>query len=312
MGQDWLKGTRLLPNDMEDTNRQKSPGRPRGSGKGGTELRVGEIKYKPGPDADDRLRRLFTKLLNLAKDEAPVPGNASSRVRFAASRALRMGPDSPDPVTFEVLQAEWTRVLGRLPNHLGLRLHRALSWIGRAKKEPNDPDAAFIFYWIAFNAVYVQENSRTFESTECSPFADFFDTLLHLDSANVIHTAIWHRFSNPIRVLLDNKLVFQLFWNHHAGRDHENWKHAFESNKRKVRQALADHDTKVILNTLFDRLYVLFNQLIHGRATWRGSVNRDQVRDGARILSFLVAIFVELMMSEPDINWGLPDCPDVS
>ena len=36
---------------------------------------------------------------------------------------------------------------------LNLRLRRALSWLERAEKEyaTEDLDAAFIFYWIAFN-----------------------------------------------------------------------------------------------------------------------------------------------------------------
>ena len=289
--------------------RQKRRGRPEGDT---PDMKVVSIKFNPGPDAEDRLRRIFTMLLKFAKSDPRVRGADSPRERFAAFRALRMSPDSPDPVTFEVLQAEWKRVQGKLPKSLELQIHRALSWIEKAKKEPDDPDAAFIFYWIAFNAAYAQDRPRAVESSERSHFADFFDILLHLDSENMIYHAIWHRFSSPIRVLLDNKLVFQLFWNHHAGRDHEHWEHAFESNKRKVRQALADRDTKVILNTLFDRLHFLFYQLIHGRATWRGLANRDQVREGARILSFLLSIFVELMMSEPDIDWGPPDCPVAS
>ena len=57
---------------------------------------------------------------------------------------------------------------------------------------------------------------------------------------------------------------------------------------------------------LFDRLYVLRNQLVHGGATWNSSVNRDQVKDGARILAFIVPIFVDLMMDNPDRDWGAP------
>ena len=35
-----------------------------------------------------------------------------------------------------------------------LRIHRGLSWVQRAEKELEDPDASFIFYWIAFNSIY--------------------------------------------------------------------------------------------------------------------------------------------------------------
>ena len=50
---------------------------------------------------------------------------------------------------------------------------------------------------------------------------------------------------------------------------------------------------------------------MHGGATWNSSVNRDQVRDGARILGFLVPIFVDLMMDNADVDWGLPYYPVV-
>ena len=34
---------------------------------------------------------------------------------------------------------------------------------------------------------------------------------------------------------------------------------------------------------VFDRLYVLRNQLVHGGSTWNSGINRTQVRDGAAI-----------------------------
>lgn len=223
-----------------------------------------------------------------------------------------MSLGSSRALTYDVLQEEWERVEHRLPEHLGLRIHRALSWVERAEREPNDdPDAAFIFYWIAFNATYAQYRPRSLESTERAHFADFFDTILTIDSGQLIYDAIWERFSGSIRVLLDNKFVFQPFWNHYAGRGYENWEHAFDNSKRRVREALAARDTSVILSTLFDRLYVLRIQLMHGGASWRSWVNRDQVRDGARILAFLVPLFIGLMMSRPDIDWGPPDYPVV-
>ena len=46
--------------------------------------------------------------------------------------------------------------------------------------------------------------------------------------------------------------------------------------------ALAEKDTEIIVNELFDRLVVVRNQIIKGGATWVSSVNHDQVRDGAR------------------------------
>lgn len=41
------------------------------------------------------------------------------------------------------------------------------------------------------------------------------------------------------------------------------------------------------------------------------AVNRHQVRDGARILSFLVPVFIDIMMDHPDKDWGAPFYPVV-
>ena len=61
-----------------------------------------------------------------------------------------------------------------------------------------------------------------------------------------------------------------------------------------------------VLSLVFDRLYVLRNQLAHGGATWNSRVNRDQVRDGAAILAFLMPVFVDVMMDNPGEDWGRP------
>ena len=214
--------------------------------------------------------------------------------------------------TVDELNAQWEQVRAALPDALGLRMRRALSWLGRAEQErENDHDAAFIFYWIAFNAAYAKELSRDPASTARDQFTRYFRTVLSLDSNNTVYDAIWKTFHGPIRLLLDNQFVFQPFWEHHGGRGHDNWEYTFQQSRQQVHRALADRDTHFILSTLFDRLYVLRIQLMHGGATWDSSVNRSQVQDGARIMAALVPVFVHLMMSHPDVDWGPMDYPVV-
>ena len=90
-------------------------------------------------------------------------------------------------VTLESLTAEWERVQATLPDNLALRMRRALSWLERAEKETDDDDAAFIFYWIAFNAAYARDRSSDFERRERNLFDDYFDKILRLDSNYTIH-----------------------------------------------------------------------------------------------------------------------------
>ncbi len=194
---------------------------------------------------------------------------------------------------------------------LALRIHRSISWLARAEREQDDPDAQYVFYWIAFNAAYASllENRETRERDN---FSKYFKAIVPLDSDRRIYNAVWNIYSGPIRILLDNKFVFQPFWNYYNGMlGYNNWEERFQREKTRLNDALGSRDTEFILSTLFNRLYVLRNQLIHGGATWNSSVNREQVKDGSRILATLVPIMVDIMMDNPRQDWGPPYYPIV-
>lgn len=59
-------------------------------------------------------------------------GNMDSKALKEAQRAVRDGQ----------------------PQSSSIRVHRAISWLGRAEAETDDHDARFIFLWIALNAAY--------------------------------------------------------------------------------------------------------------------------------------------------------------
>jgi len=221
-------------------------------------------------------------------------------------------PTDPEGLSFAALKAKQRAIRDGFPDAHGLRVHRALSWLNRAELAGDDHDAAFIFYWIAFNAAYADDRDEAVPSGERSAFDDYFRKITDLDGDHRVYAAIWERFPQSIRLLLDNKYVFQPFWKHQnrvAG--HEDWEARLARSRKRTQSALADRDTRVVLTFLFDRLYVLRNQLIHGGATWNSSVNRDQVRDGARIMGFLVPIFIDLMMDNAALAWGAPHYPVV-
>ena len=215
-------------------------------------------------------------------------------------------------LTFSELKAKQRAIREGFPEPVGLRVHRCLSWLDRAEQSTGDEDSAFIFFWISFNAAYAEEIIDNVTYGERSAFDGYFQKLIDLDSSSRIYGAIWEKFPQSIRVFLDNKYIFQPFWKYHNQIDgYEDWQERFDASKRRFNSALANKDTKAVLTMLFDRLYVLRNQLVHGGATWNSSVNRDQVKDGARILAFLVPIFVDLMMDNPDTDWGAPYYPVV-
>jgi hypothetical protein len=113
-------------------------------------------------------------------------------------------------------------------------------------------------------------------------------------------------------MLLANLYVFHPFWQHHNGvQGHADWAERLERSRAAIGHALRDHDTAKILAILFDRLYVLRNQLVHGGSTWNSEVNRAQVRDGAALLGCLLPIFIDLMMDNPRHEWPKPTYPVV-
>ena len=218
------------------------------------------------------------------------------------------------PLDHATLKKKQRAIRDGFPETMGLRVHRALSWIGRAEACDDDDDARFIFLWIAFNAAYADETEFQTAALqgERAVFAGFFDRIVGLDGENRIYHAIWQRFPGPVRLLLQNRYVFHPFWQHHNGiPGFDDWERRFSASARAFAAAFQEGDCARVLSFVFDRLYVLRNQLVHGGATWNSRVNRAQVRDGAAILGFLLPVFVDIMMDNPTADWGRPFYPVV-
>jgi len=190
------------------------------------------------------------------------------------------------------------------PN-LTLRTHRALSWLDRAEQADDDLDAKFIFLWIAFNAAYAVDLDQQHRELETVRFNQFFEKIVSLDDEQLIYEQLWKTFSTTIRVLLDNRFVFQPFWDFHNGRVSEaEWIERFQLAKKRAGNALAKQDTVEVLSVVFNRLYTLRNQLMHGGATWNSAANRDQVRECTKLLATIVPLVIHIMLQHPDTLWG--------
>ena len=208
-------------------------------------------------------------------------------------------------LTAASLVDKWNRnpVSEQRQNPFNLRMRRATSWLARAEQEHDDPDAAFIFYWIAFNAAYAGNIAG-----ERRAFKMFFGKILALRDGRVIFSEMGSKFADAISKFIPNQYVFPDFWTGDIFQqaDRQAWEPSLYRSIRRFHQAIENDNIRDILEELFDRLYVLRNQLIHGGATWHGSVNRGQVKDGAAIMAFLVPHFIDLMLDNPTDDWGIP------
>ena len=190
-----------------------------------------------------------------------------------------------------------------------------MSWLEAAEKAKAaaDIDMAFICYWIAFNAAYLHKQS-TKDEYEYDKFERYFDKIVSLDKARIIYNAIWKDFSREVCAFINNKYVFREFWRfQHGEPGAKNWESTFRKERDNTLHNVnlrGDYKASV-LAVLFSRLYVLRNQLMHGGATWQGTVNRNQVAAATDIMASLVPRFINLMMESPDEDWGEPPYPVV-
>lgn len=206
-------------------------------------------------------------------------------------------------ITSDTLKAQHRLVRDDQPEGLRVRIHRAISWLARAEREVDDPDAAFIFLWIALNAAYAHEFG--FEERELVQIRRFIAVLVEHDLEQRLHAVLFRQFSGPIRTLIDNRFVYEPFWR--ALREHDGsgrWEQQFSDSRETAMRAVLDKRVDVLLQVILDRLYMLRNQLVHGGTTWASSVNRAQLRDGVAILGTLVPVILALMVEMKDFDLG--------
>lgn len=212
---------------------------------------------------------------------------------------------------FASLKRKQREIRSEFSDNLGLRVHRALSWLEKSEQCDDDQDSQFIFLWIAFNAAYAQD-TEVLRHTESEAFSLFIAKLVELDESNKLYNLIWAEFSSSVRVLLDNQYVYQPFWDYHNRKlTEQEWKERFAKAKVAANNALSSKRTDLLVAIILQRLYTLRNQLIHGGATWQSSANRAQIRDGVAFLSKLVPIIVDIMMDNPQVLWGSANYPVV-
>ena len=197
-----------------------------------------------------------------------------------------------------------------------LRLRRCLSWLEKAKHdhENEDFDTSFIFHWVAFNSMYATTESEN----QPSLYKVYFEKITRLDYNHSIRNTLRPIFGPHISPLLRTRYIYGTYWKYDLDRTSKNQTDSLWEEKRKnltktiTAGLTANGDINHALNCIFDLLYVLRNQLIHGLATYKGSVNREQVQNGSMILAKAVPCFAVLMLGYPDQDWGQSPYPPIN
>lgn len=195
------------------------------------------------------------------------------------------------------------------------RLRRAKSWLQCATKEHDSGDLdsghwdlAFVLYWIAFNAAFAKDVLE-FPNTR-KEFRECFRQVLDLDMESEIYHGVRSGFHDAAEEIVSKKYLFKKYWDHVNGKKgNDDWKECLESDLACFKTAMSKpsgENTRSAIRILFERLYTLRNQVVHGGATWRSEYNRTSVRHGVPIMAFLVPLFVRIIEQNPDVDWGTP------
>ena len=182
------------------------------------------------------------------------------------------------------------------------RVRRAISW-GVAAENATGEDEQFIFYWIALNATY--GNEETASANERFKRTKFFEKICELDVENNINKALI-AIQNQLRVFVDNKYMYDEYW---KLLKNEVTPERFEDLKVRVRKkiytGLMSKEGEIgLLDYLFDLISLLRNQIFHGLATYQSSVNREQLIPCVEILKNTVPIIVEIVLKHSEVDWG--------
>jgi hypothetical protein len=189
-----------------------------------------------------------------------------------------------------------------LTETLTIRLHRALSWLKSAEKQDDNLDLKFISLWIAFNACYAVDLNGISSKPEKAKLRDFTSSLVQFDRTR-LYNLFWEKYSGPVKVLIENKFVFEKFWEYNRGEAND-YLPAFNKSIASATNCLSKQNIEGLIEIVLERLYTLRNQLIHGGATYNSKLNRSQLRDACNIMQLLVPIIIDIMLDNGEHDWG--------
>ena len=198
------------------------------------------------------------------------------------------------------------------------RLTRSASWLRAASElekdkrlEEVDNHTVFIYRYIAFNSLYGRWKFEGTEKLTWKQFDLFFDNLLALHSEDqqrkgtkgiILRDALTQCRSQWMR-LIEIEFLDNGYW--HVEEHRLGFKDKYRSEKFRALQMLNQQEYKALLHSIFSRVWVLRNQIIHGGATFGpASLGWESVKTANPVLRVLVPAFYRLMEEYPDaVDW---------
>lgn len=209
--------------------------------------------------------------------------------------------DEQDIPTAEQLR----RVFKRLPSAererhpaFTVRLWRGLSWLDRAEA-PCDTEGRFISLWIAFNAAYGHPEAPGRSARDHDSWQEFLAHVVRVDGSDRLGEILRRRQMDVLK-LIDNRWLFKPYW---LGL--KTWQRKLSASRRYAMMHLNNAETLALLQELFERLYVLRQQVFHGAATSGSRLNREYLLPATQLLGEIVPVVLSVMLEAGCAeDWG--------
>jgi len=186
-----------------------------------------------------------------------------------------------------------------------IRVWRVLSWLERsdAVAEAEDLESRFIFLWIAFNALYGRLGSGGKVAGDRGSWQALIAQVIQHDGRDALGRLL-KELQGDVLSLVDCEFLFKPFWMGRSGVDR-----GLRRARRRVLRAYTEpRGTVIILQEVFERLYVLRQQVFHGAATAGSRLNRQTLARGTALLAALVPQMLAVVIEAgPGVDWG-PIC----
>lgn len=180
-----------------------------------------------------------------------------------------------------------------------IRVWRALSWLERAE-QAGDAEDRFIAGWIGFNALYGRQDADHRPWGDREAFGAFIAAICDIDHAGRLGHLVVKKQLAVLR-LIQNKFLYDKFWRE-PEEDHDK---ALHKQVKALLPRINRRDPCPILQTAFERLWILRNQLMHGAATKGSSLNRRTLNSGADLLCDLLPEMLGIMIEHGVTrDWG--------
>ena len=222
-----------------------------------------------------------------------------------------MTEDQPTPGSVHDLRKRWKPIKQRLTadrdqHPTVIRFHRACTWLQRveAVSPDEDQDIALVCQWIAFNALYGQWDEQKLDpKSDRRSWRDFMDKVLALDSSRFLEGVLTEH-KRLVMSILDDSYLRDYFWNDPS----VSKANQTTPEKRKAATWYIEKRWVLILEALFERVYFLRCQMVHGAATYGSNLNRKSLQRCITMMGHLMPAILNVWIETGvDEDWG-PMC----